>query len=93
MARYFTLRLYFHSPLAHENKLACSVKYFAISHSDSCNKYYIYIYIYMCLPLEATQKRKHLHGRKKFGRKDFGIMLGIEKERQRATDTEWERHS
>ncbi len=47
----------------------------------------------MCLPLEATQKRKHLHGRKKFGRKDFGIMLGIEKERQRATDTEWERHS
>ncbi len=39
MAKYFTLRL---SPLAHENKLACSVKYFAISHSDSCNKYYIY---------------------------------------------------
>ncbi len=45
MARYFTLSLYFHSPLAHENKLACSVKYFTISHSDSFNEYYIYICI------------------------------------------------
>ncbi len=39
MARYFTHRLYFYSSLAHENKLTCSVKYFTISHSDSCNKY------------------------------------------------------
>ena len=31
------LGLYFHSSLARENKLACSVKYFTISHSDSCN--------------------------------------------------------
>ncbi len=31
------LGLYFHSPLARENKSACSVKYFTISHSDSCN--------------------------------------------------------
>ena len=40
--RYFTLRLYFHLPLALESKLACLSNIFAISHSDSCNKYYMY---------------------------------------------------
>ncbi len=50
MAIYFTLRLYFHLTLACENKLACSVKYFAISHSDSCNKYYIIYIFYSPLP-------------------------------------------
>ncbi len=43
MAGYFTLKLYFHSPLARENKVSLLVKSFAITHYDSCNKY-IYIY-------------------------------------------------
>ena len=44
MERYFTLRLSFHSPMALKNKLACLWN-ITISHSDSCNKYYIYINI------------------------------------------------
>ncbi len=32
----------FHSPLALENKLACSMKYFTISHYDSSNKFYLF---------------------------------------------------
>ena len=42
MAGHFTYRLYFHSPAARENMVACLVKYLAISHSDSCNKYYLH---------------------------------------------------
>ncbi len=42
MARYFIHRLYLHSPLDLENKLALLLKYFSISHSDSCNKLFIY---------------------------------------------------
>ncbi len=38
MARYFTIRFYFHSPLAHENILSQFLKYFTISHSDSFNE-------------------------------------------------------
>ena len=33
MARYFTLRLYYHSPLALENKLALSLELFPLYHT------------------------------------------------------------
>ncbi len=56
MAKYFTLKFYFRSPPACENKLAYSLKYFAISHSDSCTTYIytyyiiiLHIYIYVLI--------------------------------------------
>ncbi len=57
MARYFTLRLYFHSHLAHENKLACSWNISPYHTLDSFIKYYnyiVYITDYICKNSQKT---------------------------------------
>ncbi len=79
MARYFTLKLCIHLPLAHENKLACSEIF---HHYHTLKVLFIYVTGFGKIRLNAANNFFQYHGVKPYGSIFFEKFFMAEMDRQ-----------